>query len=283
MNTPGDLKEQMAAKSNEELLDVLAKPADWMPEALAAAKEELDKRQVDIQLPEQKEPRPVARNITGLTNFLTFALELAVLLTGLAIAFDLLKNYSLEHEVGERTSMLLHGGLTAVSILRLVWVVVVLITFYFWVYFMSNNVRALGAEGLKYGPVWAIGCFFVPIVCLWKPFQMMEELWKASQNPKAWREIEQPSILGFWWAGWIFSSFLGFFSWSESRSAGIYVHIDYFIGPNDQIKSQLHALYYLFIFTHIILIGFYLATRKLVSGIAQGQDQAKNQTEAAPN
>lgn len=280
---PEDLKEQMAAKSNKELLEVLAKPTDWIPEALAAAKEELGQRQVDIQLPKQEEQKPVVRDLNGLTSFLTFGLELAVFLTGLAIAFDVLAIYSMGPAASGRTSRLEHGGSAAINMLQPAWAIVALITFYFWVYFMNKNVRALGATGLKYGPAWAVGCFFVPFVNLWKPFQMMEELWKGSQNPKAWREIGKPSILGFWWASWIFSSILGLFSWTESRSVEHDMSITQYVGPPMDIAHELHALYCLFIFSHIIAIGLYLASRKLVSGIAQGQNQAKNELAAAQN
>src|ERR1700733_8726835 len=163
----GDLKEQMAAKSNEELFDVLAKPADWMPEALTAAKEELDRRQVEVKLPRQEEQKLVVRDLRGLTSFLTFGLELTVLLTGLAIAFDLLNISYVGHPISAKTFKLEHGGLAAINMLRAVWGMVVLITFYFWVYFTNKNVRALGATGLKYGPTWAVGCFFVPFLNLW--------------------------------------------------------------------------------------------------------------------
>jgi hypothetical protein len=261
---PSNLKEQMAAKSNEELLNVLAKTADWTPEALAAAKEELDERQVDIKLPEQEEQKPVVRDLRGLTSFMKFALELAVLLTVLTIGFDLLQIYSMGHAITGRAYWLGSREFAAINILRVAWTVVVFITFYFWVYFMNNNVRALGAKGLKYGSVWAVGCFFVPFLNLWKPLEMMGELHKASQNSKSWQEIETPSILGFWWAGWIFSGFLHVFSSIESRSAG------------SDSSHELYALYYLFIFSHIIAIGLYLTTRKLISSIAQGQNQAKN-------
>ena|ERR1017187_863272 len=47
MSTPKDLAQQMADKSEQELLAMFASPADWTPEALDSAKAELRKRNVD--------------------------------------------------------------------------------------------------------------------------------------------------------------------------------------------------------------------------------------------
>jgi uncharacterized membrane protein YhaH (DUF805 family) len=48
MSTPQELAGQMAQKTDQQLLDMFAKPEDWLPEALDAAKVELRQRNVDM-------------------------------------------------------------------------------------------------------------------------------------------------------------------------------------------------------------------------------------------
>jgi hypothetical protein len=79
------------------------------------------------------------------------------------------------------------------------------ITFLRWVYAANRNVRALGATGLKFSPGWAVGCYFVPILWLWKPYQAMREIWKCSQDPTDWHTVPNPSLLRWWWFLWLCS------------------------------------------------------------------------------
>jgi hypothetical protein len=47
MSTPEDLAQQMAEKTDQELLAMFTSPADWTAQALDSAKAELRKRNVD--------------------------------------------------------------------------------------------------------------------------------------------------------------------------------------------------------------------------------------------
>jgi len=88
-----------------------------------------------------------------------------------------------------------------------------------WVYRANQNVRALGAQGLGITPGWAVGYFFVPIFSLWRPYQAMRDLWKASKNPNAWQSVVPGSILQLWWLFWIISSSLGWAAFRASMGA----------------------------------------------------------------
>jgi hypothetical protein len=48
MATPQDLESQMAARTDEQLLEVVARPMDWIPEAIAAANTELQRRGIAV-------------------------------------------------------------------------------------------------------------------------------------------------------------------------------------------------------------------------------------------
>lgn len=77
-----------------------------------------------------------------------------------------------------------------------------------WIYFANKNVRYFGARHLRFTPGWSIGWYFVPIWNLWKPYQAMKEIWRASIDPAAWSQVPRPGLLPLWWTFWIISSSL---------------------------------------------------------------------------
>src|SRR5688572_6359973 len=69
------------------------------------------------------------------------------------------------------------------TVLGLVFFVLFVIATVFWcmwVYRTYRNLPALGAEGLNYSPGWAVGYYFIPVLNLFRPFQVMRETWRAS-------------------------------------------------------------------------------------------------------
>jgi hypothetical protein len=76
----------------------------------------------------------------------------------------------------------------------------------------NKNVRALGAVGMEFTPGWAVGWFFIPLANLWKPFQAVREIYQAS-DPNAdavnWKLTPTAPLLGWWWAMWLLSNFVG--------------------------------------------------------------------------
>lgn len=73
-----------------------------------------------------------------------------------------------------------------------------------WVHRTHRNLRSLGAEGLAYSPEWAVAYYFIPIVNLFRPFQVMRETWRASScrhaNGTQWMTSAAPALIGVWWA-----------------------------------------------------------------------------------
>jgi len=72
----------------------------------------------------------------------------------------------------------LRQGIIGVAyiVLLLTTSVVVLV----WIYGANRNAHAIGATGMRFTPGWAVGWYFIPIFNLWKPYQAMKEIWKAS-------------------------------------------------------------------------------------------------------
>ncbi|WP_037586919.1 DUF4328 domain-containing protein [Stenoxybacter acetivorans] len=78
-----------------------------------------------------------------------------------------------------------------------------------WIHRANFNARQLGASEMEFTPGWSIGWYFVPFANLWKPYQAMKEIWKASISPQDWKNQTVPSLLGWWWFFWIVSNMLG--------------------------------------------------------------------------
>ncbi len=101
-------------------------------------------------------------------------------------------------------------GLAAGGVSIATWVL-----FLVWTNLAAKNVRAFGQQGLQYTPGWCVGWWFIPIASLWKPFDAMREIWKASDPEtvgpgasKPWMASFVPKTLIAWWAVYIANGFV---------------------------------------------------------------------------
>jgi hypothetical protein len=78
-----------------------------------------------------------------------------------------------------------------------------------WIYRANSNARHLGASEMTFTPGWAVGWYFVPVATLWKPYQAMKEIWKASTSPQDWTAATVSPLLSWWWFFWIVSNAAG--------------------------------------------------------------------------
>uniref|UniRef100_A0A7C3SR65 DUF4328 domain-containing protein n=1 Tax=Dictyoglomus turgidum TaxID=513050 RepID=A0A7C3SR65_9BACT len=92
-----------------------------------------------------------------------------------------------------------------VGVLYFVTFVVTTIAFMIWVYRANLNCHGFGAQGMRFTPGWSIAYYFIPIFCLYKPYQAMKEIWKVSTNPSNWQNEKGSPLLGWWWALWLIS------------------------------------------------------------------------------
>jgi len=87
---------------------------------------------------------------------------------------------------------------------------VLAIVFLRCLYVLNKNARALGADDMATTPGWNVGWFFVPIASLFKPYQAVRDVWKASApTDRPWRENPSSPLLGVWWALFLLSNVLG--------------------------------------------------------------------------
>ena len=97
------------------------------------------------------------------------------------------------------------------------------ITFIRWFRRAYYNLH-LKAASLSFTEGWAAGCWFVPIISLYRPNQIMKELYQETQrlltkkNENYAQNLTTHSI-GWWWALWLICSFLGQFVFRYSLKA----------------------------------------------------------------
>jgi hypothetical protein len=72
---------------------------------------------------------------------------------------------------------------------------------------------------MTFTAAWSVGWYFIPIASLWKPFQALREIWKASVDPVHWQSIPTNPLLGWWWAGFLVSNILDQASFRMSTAA----------------------------------------------------------------
>ncbi len=90
------------------------------------------------------------------------------------------------------------------GILSLFSFVVSIIVIVFWILWMRRayyNLHALQAPNLAYDEGMAAGGWFIPVLNLWLPAQIMSNIWKQTQLlvVENKRLIENSAIVGVWW------------------------------------------------------------------------------------
>ena len=89
------------------------------------------------------------------------------------------------------------------------------IAFLMWQYRVSQNLRRIGVYGQRFSPTWAIVWWFIPIMHLFRPYQVMSEIWRGSTATvqEAWNNAPVPALLGVWWILNLIGWFLGMMGW----------------------------------------------------------------------
>jgi hypothetical protein len=95
----------------------------------------------------------------------------------------------------------------AATVLGLAYLVAYVVAVVFWCMWMHRtyrNLPALGAAGLRWTPGWVVGYWFIPVLNLFRPYQVMSETWRASDPlytaATDWKALSAPALLVSWWA-----------------------------------------------------------------------------------
>ena len=92
-----------------------------------------------------------------------------------------------------------------------VWLVLFAVTGIVWCVWQhraQRNAIELAYGKLEFTPGWAVGWWLVPVANLFKPFQTVRELWKASHGGYNGRVVATWSVIGWWWGLWLSATVL---------------------------------------------------------------------------
>jgi hypothetical protein len=96
--------------------------------------------------------------------------------------------------------------------------------FVVWFRRAYTNVGRLGVDGLRYGPRWAVGAWFVPFLNFVRPKAIANDIWRGS-DPKLAPEATVglatpvPWYLNAWWAAFLLSGIAERIAFSSARNA----------------------------------------------------------------
>jgi len=96
-----------------------------------------------------------------------------------------------------------------VNVAHIIIVILSIVFFIMWFRRAYYNLHTLPWHNARYTEGWAAGSWFVPIINLWWPYQIMMDIWKGTQNALRERlgEPRSAAIVGWWWALHLITSF----------------------------------------------------------------------------
>lgn len=109
-----------------------------------------------------------------------------------------------------------------IALVYFAWVVVTGVLFLVWVNQASRNCHGFNALNMRFTPAEATCCYLLPIICLYRPYWVMRELWEVSCNPRGWERTRNSTIVGVWWAVHLIALFFALLSfWLYWHTDGI--------------------------------------------------------------
>jgi hypothetical protein len=155
--------------------------------------------------------------------------------------FDVLKQIEAAERVGigvdqqlEQRAITADDLCAVASGIQIVTLLITAVCVLVWFYSAHKALRELGVEGLRYSPGWAVGGFLVPFLNLVRPYQVTQEIWKASNprridSPLAWKRGSGNPMVFSWWFCWLAQNITGQISFRMSMS------------PNPSLKTVTSA------------------------------------------
>jgi hypothetical protein len=98
-----------------------------------------------------------------------------------------------------------------VGVIQAAWFLVTAGLWLAWFRRAYLNLPALGARRLRFRPWWAVGAWLVPVFSLFRPKQVLNDIWRASDpdlppdQADTWRRRPVAELLGWWWLAFLAS------------------------------------------------------------------------------
>ena len=147
--------------------------------------------------------------LAGLTRPLRVLLTACVVVSTLAVAADLYvyaEYAALPAGAVFADQLLASDAVSAlVAILQFGLLVACAVVFLMWAYRANKNLRARAGIAMRFTPGWTVVWFFIPIACVFKPYQALKEIWLVSHGTTG----DGHAVVGWWWFLFVLSSVAG--------------------------------------------------------------------------
>ena len=152
-----------------------------------------------------------------------------------ALEIDLFRRIAAGQYISERIADSNDTRQMAIAVVLLVAGLVAIILFFVWLHRAYVSLHRREVPDLRFSPGWAVGWFFIPILSLYKPYQVVSDLWKASRwggdssIATSWRNLPTPALVLPWWLLWLSAAIAGRISWFAMPSgfdAGEWIAFD---------------------------------------------------------
>jgi hypothetical protein len=138
-----------------------------------------------------------------------------------ALQYNLLQTVSNGGEISNEAANANDLRVQVIAVILLIAYIISVVAFILWFrrayYNLHQKVRTLSfTEG------WAAGCWFVPIVNLYRPYQIMKEMYEETKRYLKGESLDcdlSTTYIGVWWALWIINGVLGQIIYRISRHA----------------------------------------------------------------
>jgi hypothetical protein len=261
-----DVAELWRRRSDEQLLKAAGCLEEYTDEGQRVIRAELDRRGLAQPLP----PSPAAsllipENVeysstqsrahwTIVLLTVSAVLDLVAVVSS-AAQVSLINRVVAGGTISEAAAVANDAGQQLLGILQIIVLVVTVVAFLRWLSRSYRNLPALGVTHPSFTPGWAIGAWFVPFMNLVRPYQIVKELWGTSEP------THSAALLGWWWAAWLISGFIGQAVFRLSLRA--------------TQPSELLTLSYLTLISDAVSVVAAILAVKVVRGITRRQEHMR--------
>lgn len=143
-----------------------------------------------------------------LARWATGLLVATLVMAWVAVGVDLHELHMLFRASGGERVEPLEREAWSLTDLSLFWVQICLFAatagvFLAWLHQARVNLRAMGVRRLRFRREWAVASFLVPVLNAFRPYQVVCEVWQASDprnlDPFNWRSVRVPAWIFAWW------------------------------------------------------------------------------------
>jgi len=225
-----DFADKMKTHTKEKLIEIVTKLRDdYNPDAVIAAEEELKKRNIKVSeivadhiaSKTEKETQKYSGSGKPLKANVQRS-KIAIILLWIVVVLEIVSlgsNY-LEWNLFQKAASsyyMPYDEMSAnstrqiiIGIISTITFIISAVTFILWFRRAYYNLHLI-VNGLTFTDGWAVGSWFVPIINLYRPFQIMKELYQETKELLIRNKIPTvksftTSSLGTWWGLWIISN-----------------------------------------------------------------------------